>query len=85
MTAVVIRQSGGANIVSLPKTIVKMLRLHAGSKLDLSVQDNKIVLTPIEEELTLEALLAKSPKECFGITDEDREWINANPVGKEVI
>lgn len=85
MTAVVIRQSGGANIVSIPKTIVKMLSLHAGSKLDLSVQDNKIVLTPVEEDLTLEALLAESPKECFAITDEDREWINSKPGGKEVL
>ncbi|MDE9500161.1 AbrB/MazE/SpoVT family DNA-binding domain-containing protein, partial [Xenorhabdus bovienii] len=59
--------------------------LHTGSKLDLSIQDNKIVLTPIEEELTLESLLAGSPKECFVVTDEDREWINANPVGKEMI
>ncbi|MEQ1974354.1 AbrB/MazE/SpoVT family DNA-binding domain-containing protein [Xenorhabdus sp. SGI240] len=59
--------------------------LHTGSKLDLSIQDNKIVLTPIEEELTLESLLAGSPKEYFTVTDEDREWINANPVGKEVI
>ncbi|CAQ82447.1 MULTISPECIES: AbrB/MazE/SpoVT family DNA-binding domain-containing protein [Photorhabdus] len=85
MTAVVIRQSGGANIVSLPKAIVKALSLHTGSKLDLSIQDNKIVLTPIEEELTLESLLAGSPKECFTVTDEDREWIDVNPVGKEVI
>ncbi|OKP00272.1 AbrB/MazE/SpoVT family DNA-binding domain-containing protein [Xenorhabdus eapokensis] len=85
MTVVVIRQSGGANIVSVPKAILKALNLHTGSKLDLSIQNNKIVLTPIEEELTLELLLAGSPKECFTVTDEDREWINANPVGKEVI
>ncbi len=85
MTAVVIRQSGGANIVSIPRAIVKTLSLHTGSKLDLSIQDNKIVLTPVEEELTLEALLAESPKECFFITDEDKAWIDASPIGKEVI
>ncbi|KMJ46066.1 MULTISPECIES: AbrB/MazE/SpoVT family DNA-binding domain-containing protein [Xenorhabdus] len=85
MTAVVIRQSGGANIVSIPKAIVKTLNLHTGSKLDLSIQDNKIVLTPIKEELTLESLLAGSPKECFTVTDEDKEWLNAKPVGKEIL
>ncbi|MDX7988819.1 AbrB/MazE/SpoVT family DNA-binding domain-containing protein [Xenorhabdus sp. 12] len=85
MTAVVIRQSGGASIVSIPKAIVKTLNLHIGSKLELSIQDKKIVLTPIEEELTLESLLAGSPKECFRVTDEDREWLEANPVGKEEI
>ena len=84
MTAIAIRQSGGANIVSIPKAIVKTLGLKVGSKLDMSIKDNKIVLTPIAEELDLQTLLAGSPKECFRVTQEDREWIDAKPVGKEV-
>jgi AbrB family looped-hinge helix DNA binding protein len=84
MTAISVRQSGGANIVSIPKTIVKILGLHVGSKLDLSIEDNKIILTPIEEEITLETLLSGSPKTCFEITEENREWIDATPVGKEI-
>ena len=83
MTAIFVRQSGGANIVSIPKAIVTTLGLKVGSKLDLSIKDNAIVLTPITDRATLEELLAGSPKECFAITDEDREWIDAAPVGKE--
>lgn len=85
MTAVVIRQSGGANIVSIPKAIVKTLGLHTGSKLELSIKDNQIILTPIEDEITLESLLAGSPKEHFAVTKEDQEWLDAAPVGKEVL
>ena len=84
MSSVSVRQSGGANIVSIPKAIVKTLGLEVGSKLELSIQDNSIVLTPVEVTLSLEELLAGSPKECFKITQEDREWIDAKPVGKEV-
>lgn len=85
MTSISVRQSGGANIVSIPKTIVQLLGLSVGSKLDLTVEDNKIVLTPIaEEELSLQSLLKGSPKECFKITEEDRDWIDAKPVGKEI-
>ncbi len=84
MTAIAVRQSGGANIISIPKAIVKTLGLHVGSKLDLSIEDNKIVLTPIKEKTSLEYLLAGSPKECFKVTDEDEEWINAKLVGKEI-
>jgi antitoxin ChpS len=84
MTAISVRKSGGANIVSIPKTIIQTLGLHVGSKLDLSLEDNKIILTPIvETELSLEDLLAGSPKECFQVTDEDRQWIDAKPLGKE--
>ena len=84
MSSVSVRQSGGANIVSIPKAIVKTLGLEVGSKLELSIQDNSIVLTPEKMNLSLEELLAGSPKECFKITQEDREWIDAKPVGKEV-
>ena len=84
MTAIAIRQSGGANIVSIPKAIVKTLGLHVGSKLDLSIVDNRIMLTPIENPLTLAMLLSGSPKECFAITDEDRQWLNTRPIGEEV-
>lgn len=85
MTSVAIRQSGGANIISIPKAIVKTLHLHIGSKLDLSIQDNKILLTPVEEELTLESVLESCPAELFEMTEEDAEWMDAKPVGKEVI
>lgn len=84
MTSVAVRQSGGANIISIPKAIVKTLGLHVGSKLELSIVEQNIVLTPIEEELTLEELLANSPKESFALLEEDREWLDMNPVGKEL-
>ena len=84
MTAVTVRQSGGAEIVSIPKAIGKSLGLEVGSKLDLSIVDNKIVLTPIKEELSLEELLSSSPKKGFRVTDEDREWIDAQPQGREI-
>lgn len=83
MTSIAVRQSGGANIVSIPKAIVQTLGLKVGSKLDLTIKDNKIILTPIVEEPTLEYLLAGSPKECFKVSEEDREWIDAKPTGKE--
>ncbi|NRP53020.1 MULTISPECIES: AbrB/MazE/SpoVT family DNA-binding domain-containing protein [unclassified Marinobacterium] len=74
MTIEEIRQSGRANIISIPKAIVKTLGLHVGSKFELSIVEQNIVLTPIEEELNLEELLANSPKESFAPRDKDREW-----------
>lgn len=84
-TQIAIRQSGGANIVSIPKSILKTLGLTVGSSLDLSIKGSKIILTPIvEEELTLEALMAGSPKENLVKTEEDLVWINDRSVGKEI-
>ena len=84
MTHLAIRQSGGANIVSLPKAILKTLGLHVGSMLDLSIVDCKIVLTPVVEKQTLEDLLAGSSQDKLQITKEDREWLDDSAVGKEI-
>lgn len=84
MTQVAIRQSGGANIVSIPKVILRTLALETGSSLELTIEDNKIVLTPIKEALTLESVLQGSPKSLLALVDEDQQWLNEEVVGKEV-
>jgi antitoxin ChpS len=84
MTQLCIRQSGGANIVSIPKAVLKTLDLQPGSSLELAIVDHKIVLTPVVEQHTLEDLLAGSPKTKLAKTKEDREWLNSKSVGKEV-
>ena len=84
MTALAIRQSGGANIISIPKAILKSLKLHVGSSLDLVVKNNKIILTPISDTMSLEAVLAGSPKKQLKLTVEDKAWLQAKTVGKEL-
>jgi antitoxin component of MazEF toxin-antitoxin module len=83
MTHLAIRQSGGSNIVSIPKAILKTLGLHVGSTLDLSIVNSKIILTPVVEKLTLEELLEGTPKEKLQFTKEDYDWINGPAVGEE--
>jgi antitoxin component of MazEF toxin-antitoxin module len=84
MTQVTIRQSGGANIISIPKVILRTLALDTGADLDLSIEDNKIILTPVKESLTLEAILEGSPKSALRLTEEDLQWLNSPSVGKEI-
>lgn len=81
MTSVAIRQSGGANIVSLPKAIVKTLGLDTGSKLELSINDGQIILTPMKEKETLESLLEGSPKEFFKVSEVEN--MDIQPAGRE--
>jgi antitoxin component of MazEF toxin-antitoxin module len=83
MTQIAIRQSGGANIITLPKVILRTLALNTGSSLDLAVEGNKIILTPVKERLTLEEVLQGSPQAALRLTEEDQSWLNGLPVGKE--
>ena len=84
MTQVAIRQSGGANIISLPKVILRTLALETGASLELTIEDNKIILTPVEKNLTLEAVLEGSPKSALAQTEEDQQWLSNQSVGKEI-
>jgi len=85
VTTIAIRRSGGANIVSLPKAIIETMHLGVGSTLDLRVEGDSIVLTPKKSEMTLEELLEGCTRETFAMSDEEREWHDAKPVGKELI
>ena len=83
MTRLTIRKSGGANIISIPKAVLKTLGLHTDSIVELSLENNKIVLTPLNEKMTLEDVLAGSPKKRLALKEEDTEWMNTRSVGKE--
>ncbi len=84
MTQVTIKPSKEASIISIPEVILKTLKLNAGTCLELSIENNKIILTPIKNGLTLESILEGSPRHALEITEEDRSWLNANAVGKEM-
>lgn len=80
-----IRKSGGANIVTFPKAIMKYLAADIGSSLSLEMIDGTVVCKKISDDsTTLESLMANSPKECFELSDEDKEWLGAKPVGTEL-
>ncbi len=84
MTQVAIRQSGGATIISLPKVILNTLHLQVGSTLELTLENNKIILSPINQELSLEDLLTGSPKSALRLNEEDQQWLNFPTRGKEI-
>ena len=84
MTQVAIRQSGGATIISLPKVILNTLHLQVGSTLELTLESNKIILSPINQELSLEDLLTGSPKSALRLNEEDQQWLNFPTRGKEI-
>lgn len=85
MPSITIRRSGNAHIVSLPKLLLEQLGIGTGDLLDATLQDGKLVLEPVKvKKLTLEEILAGITPETYQ-TEEDREWMNMRPVGKELL
>lgn len=53
-------------------------------KLNIGAEVEALVMTLVHEPMTLEDLLAQSPKESFKALDEDQDWIDGKPVGREM-
>ncbi len=82
-----IKQWGNSAAVRLPTRLLAKAGLEINSNIEINAQDGEIVIRPArhQPEYTLEELLAASPAESFELDDEDRAWLDAAPVGNEVL
>jgi antitoxin ChpS len=80
-----LRTVGGSVMMAIPKPLLETLGLSANAKLDLTVEDGRLVAVPRKRpKYTLDELLARGNPNA-DLTDEDREWLSDPPKGNEVI
>ncbi|MDF1638119.1 AbrB/MazE/SpoVT family DNA-binding domain-containing protein [Alcanivorax jadensis] len=68
----------------MPKAILQHLGLDVGSVVDVELADGQPIIRP-KPKLTLDEMLATCTPENTALTDEDREWLSDDPVGKEIL
>lgn len=81
---VTLRKVGGSVVLAVPPVLLEQLNLHAGSPVSAEVQDGRLIVQPRQPKYTLAELLAQ----CVGdqtLTGEEREWLDAPAVGREII
>lgn len=80
-----IKKWGNSLATRIPKAVVESIDLHIDQEVDIEAINGKIVITPIKEkkDYKLEKLLSLCKPEAMKLTKEDKEWLNAEPVGKE--
>jgi len=80
-----LRKVGGSVMLALPPALLDLLQLKVGAAVSVEVADGRLVVDPQPKpRYTLEELLASSDF-SQPLTDEDREWLDAPPVGGEII
>ena len=81
-----IRRQGGAAIMTIPPTLMKILRVEIGSEVSLSVVDGELVARPLAEprrRYKLAELLRGS--EALAGLNAETEWAReGDPVGREI-
>lgn len=80
-----IRKWGNSAGAIIPASILKKAGLEMNDQLEIEVVDGRIVLRPAAPSYTLADLLKASPEGALMMDAEDRQWLNAAPVGKEEI
>lgn len=81
-----IKRWGNSLATRIPKAVVESINLRLDQEVDIEAVDGKIVITPIEgkKEYKLEDLLGQCKPGSMKLDEEGKEWLNAEPVGKEI-
>lgn len=72
---------GNGQGIRLPKTILNILNIREGDELEVKVEENKIVLNPVDKNNFTFAELFEGYK---GNTKQKEYWDDDEPVGKEI-
>ena len=80
-----LRKVGGSVMLAVPPAVLDMLQLRAGATVALLVDGGRLVVEPQpRRRYTLDELLAQCDQTAEP-AQEDREWLDALPVGKELL
>ena len=80
-----LRKVGGSVMLAVPPALLDVLELRAGARVNLGIEEGRLIVAPrTRPSYTLEELLAQCD-ETAPADDEDRAWLDAKPVGKELL
>jgi antitoxin ChpS len=79
-----LRKVGGSVMMAVPPALLDLLNLQAGSVVRVDVDGERLVIHPQKRpRYLLDELLAQCDANA-PIQSEDRQWIDLNPVGREL-
>ena len=80
-----LRKVGGSVMMAVPPAFLDLLQLRVGATVGMVVDGGRLVVEPSpRKRYTLAELLAASDY-SHPQTPEQREWVDALPVGRELI
>lgn len=80
-----LRKVGGSVMLAVPPPVLEMLHLQAGATVGLIVDGGRLIVQPQpRRRYTLDELLAQCDPTAEP-TQEDREWLDAPPAGRELL
>jgi antitoxin ChpS len=80
-----LRRVGGSIMLAVPRPLLNVLHMEAGAKVSIAIDDGRLVIEPAQRrKYTLKELIAQcNPKARR--TKEEKEWLDSEPVGNELL
>ena len=80
-----LRKVGGSVMLAVPPALLDVLDLRAGARVGIGIEEGHLVVVPRTRlSYTLDELLAQCD-ETAPPDGDDRAWLEAKPVGKELL
>ena len=79
-----IRKWGNSAGTIIPAPMLDAAGIALGDKVNIEAKAGTLVMTLVDESMTLEDLLADSPKKAFRMLEEDQDWMDVKPRGREI-
>lgn len=80
-----LRKVGGSVMLAVPPALLDMLNLQSGSTVGMAIEKGRLFIEPQHRpRYSLEELLAQCDA-TIGLEPEESEWLEAKPVGGELL
>ena len=79
-----IRKWGNSAGTIIPAPMLHAAGIALGDKVNIEARAGRLLMTLVDEPMTLENLLANSPKKSFRVLEDDQDWMDAKPSGREI-
>lgn len=84
MSTTHLRRIGGSVMLAVPQAMLDQLQLRIGSQVEIVIDHGRLIVEPVKPQYNLEELLAQCDTTADTSADE-REWLDAQPVARELL
>ncbi|MFO1278588.1 MAG: AbrB/MazE/SpoVT family DNA-binding domain-containing protein [Burkholderiaceae bacterium] len=83
MSTATLRTVGGSVVMAIPKPLLELVDLRAGSQVDIDVQQGRLIVAPLRKKRYELAELLAQCDPALPIQAEEQEWLDAPDAGLE--
>ncbi len=84
MATVTLRNLGGSVVMAVPRKILRLVQLDVGSRVDVNVDNGRLVIEPRKQPRYTLAELARCRRSDLAPKRADRAWLDGGPAGREL-